>query len=292
MALAPLSGSDELTFPAGAYDVRDWPVRTGVDGRRAGRVDDMLLDEGGAPRYLDVEVADGAKHVLVPIGQARVDERDDVVWIPGLDREELGAVPEYDRRAAALSPEYERRVANAFRSRQQGRRYYTRPAFRTEQLRTSGAGEFVTGRLAPLDELEDFRIAEDDPDPRGWEVIAANDRPVGRVSELIIDTDANKVRYLDCRLSATLYRHVDGSLHRLIPIGYARLDEDERRVIVDALGSAGLERLPAYTGIPIDRAFEDRLHEAFLEAYRTGAKYEHPRYSPDRFAAPRRGRAA
>ena len=250
MALAPLSGRDGPTFPANAYDVRGWPLRTGADGRRGGRVDDLLLDEGGAPRYLDVELEDGAKHVLVPIGQARVDERDDVVWVPGLRRNELSDVPEYGGDAQSLSPEYERRVAKAYASNQRGSRYYTRPAFRTEQLRTSGAGEFVTGRLAPLGDLDDYRIAEDDPDPRGWEIVAADDRSVGRVSDLIIDTDANKVRYLDCRLSATLYRHVDGSLHRLIPIGYARLDEDEERVIVDALGSAGLERLPAYPGVP------------------------------------------
>lgn len=292
MALRRLSQVDESTLTEGAYDVRGWPVRTSADGERAGTVGDMLVDEGGAPRYLEVEVADGGKRVLLPIGQARADEAEDVVWVPGVRREELEAIPTWEGDARSLTPDGERKIVDAYRPAYSGSRYYARPAYRTERPRMSGVGEFVTGRLAPLAELEDYRIAGDDPDPRGWEVVAADGLRAGRVAELIVDTDAGKVRYLDVRLTAARFRGVDGSRNRLIPIGYVRLDEEEGRVIVDALGAAGLERLPAFTGMPIDRSFEERLHEAFLEAYRTGARYRHPRYSHERFSAARRRRTA
>ena len=60
--------------------------------------------------------------------------------------------------------------------------------------------ETTTPRLARLDDLDDVRIAEGDPDPRGWDVLAADGRAVGRVDTLIADTAAMKVRYLDVEL--------------------------------------------------------------------------------------------
>jgi uncharacterized protein (TIGR02271 family) len=47
-----------------------------------------------------------------------------------------------------------------------------------------------------LSELPDYKIEPGDPDPRGWPVVSADDRPLGRVEDLVIDTSAMKVRYL------------------------------------------------------------------------------------------------
>src|SRR5688572_4109834 len=52
-------------------------------------------------------------------------------------------------------------------------------------------------RVVPMDDLDDFRVAGDTPDPRGWEVVASDGRRIGEVDELLVDTSAMKVRYLD-----------------------------------------------------------------------------------------------
>ncbi|HEU0013127.1 MAG TPA: PRC-barrel domain-containing protein, partial [Longimicrobium sp.] len=78
-------------------------------------------------------------------------------------------------------------------------------------------------RVVPLGQLDDFRVAEGDPDVRGWEVRASDGRKIGEVDELLVDTGAMKVRYLDVDVDdAVLGDRQDH--HVLIPIGYARLE--------------------------------------------------------------------
>jgi hypothetical protein len=116
-------------------------------------------------------------------------------------------------------------------------------------------------RVVPLDELDDFRIARDDPDPRGWEVVAADGRKIGEVDELLIDTGAMKVRYLDVDMDDEVSAQPDR--HVLVPIGYARLDRDHDRVIVDQLSSADLASIPAYDHGPITRDFETSVRDSW-----------------------------
>jgi uncharacterized protein (TIGR02271 family) len=50
--------------------------------------------------------------------------------------------------------------------------------------------------LKPLSELPDYKVEPGDPDPRGWTVVTADGRSIGRVEDLVIDTSAMKVRQL------------------------------------------------------------------------------------------------
>jgi uncharacterized protein (TIGR02271 family) len=50
--------------------------------------------------------------------------------------------------------------------------------------------------MRPISELSDYRIEEGDPDPRGWTVVGSDGNRVGTVADLIVDTQAMKVRYL------------------------------------------------------------------------------------------------
>jgi uncharacterized protein (TIGR02271 family) len=54
----------------------------------------------------------------------------------------------------------------------------------------------LDGQSKVLSELLDYTIDPGDPDPRGWPVVSADERPLGRVEDLVIDTSAMKVRYL------------------------------------------------------------------------------------------------
>src|SRR5947207_3542674 len=54
--------------------------------------------------------------------------------------------------------------------------------------------------VTPLRSLHNYRIAEGDPDVRGWEVIGAEGLKIGEVDDLLVDTKALKARYLEVAL--------------------------------------------------------------------------------------------
>ena len=117
-------------------------------------------------------------------------------------------------------------------------------------------------RVVPLGQLDDYKVAEGDPDVRGWEVMASDGRKIGEVDELLVDTNAMKVRYLDVDVEDGVIG--DGmDRHVLIPIGYARLEQERDRVMVDGLASADLHALPAYDQGPLTRDFESSVRDSF-----------------------------
>ncbi|HEV2130615.1 MAG TPA: PRC-barrel domain-containing protein [Longimicrobiaceae bacterium] len=123
----------------------------------------------------------------------------------------------------------------------------------------NGSGEHVV----PLSQFEDFEVAGGDPDVRGWEVIGADGRTIGRVDQLLIDTLTMKVRYLDVEVNRSLLDDGTGDRHVLIPIVYARLDKEDDSVCVDAIASTGVATLPEYTHGPMTRDFETTLRRHF-----------------------------
>jgi uncharacterized protein (TIGR02271 family) len=153
-----------------------------------------------------------------------------------------------------------------------------------------------TDRIVPLDELDDFQVAEGDPDVRGWDVLSADGQKIGEVDNLLVDTAAMKVRYLDVDLDDdVLERGADR--HILIPIGYARLDEEDDQVFVDSLSRANLSAIPEYRHEPLTQEYETDLrrhfHGDFAEPGPAGAAqdvYSHDIYNEDRFYGSRRGR--
>lgn len=149
-------------------------------------------------------------------------------------------------------------------------------------------------RVVPIDKLDDFKVAEGDPDVRGWEVTASDGRKIGEVDNLLIDTAAMKVRYLDVDLDDDLLEN-DDDRHVLIPIGYARLNEDDDRILVDALASTDITGLPAYTHQPITRDFENEVRmscdRAFSATQTTDTDrdfYEHDHFNDNKLFGNRR----
>ncbi|HEU0078746.1 MAG TPA: DUF2382 domain-containing protein [Longimicrobiaceae bacterium] len=108
-------------------------------------------------------------------------------------------------------------------------------------------------RVVPMNQLPGWKVVDGEPDIRGWDVMASDGRRLGRVDDLLVDTQANKVRYVD----------VDGDeRHMTIPIGYARLEEERRQVLVERLGDDQLQALPAYDHGPITRDYEEQVGRA------------------------------
>lgn len=294
MPLVALSNTEEYVFAEGQFDVRGWSVRTLVDDTMVGAVHDLLLDEQGEPRYLDVDLSLFGKHVLVPIGQARADRDRRVVWIPGFSRQQFEAIPAFEHEAAGLDPAYETSVVAAYASAYRGD-HYQRPSYAGAVYGPSELEDRVVTirppRLAPLSLLPEFEVAEADPDPRGWRVFVADGREIGRVAELIIDTGAMKVRHLVCGIDESALGLPRQGRQVLIPVGHARLDVPNRTVLVDAVSSKQVARLPLYTGEEIGRELERDLLEGAADdgmlAEQRGRFYAHPRFSPREFFGPK-----
>lgn len=151
----------------------------------------------------------------------------------------------------------------------------------------------ASSRLVHLNDRDDFEVAEGDPDIRGWDVRTADGRRVGKVEDLIVDTGLMKVRYIDATLDPTV-NHTESDRHVLIPIGTARLDDDDDDVylstrIVDP------EQLPSYERGPLTREFEvslgGQLGRGNADAVPDNADaefYRHELYDESRFFGSRR----
>jgi len=134
--VARLKDLKDFTVAKGDPDVRGWNVYAN-DGRRIGEVDELLVDvQVMKVRYLDVDLdrdvlsatggalgaspaapgtaaAPGARsdHVLIPIGSAQLDEREDRV-IVDLLHTLVGGLPSYDH--GPVTREYETSVRQHF----------------------------------------------------------------------------------------------------------------------------------------------------------------------------------
>jgi hypothetical protein len=111
-------------------------------------------------------------------------------------------------------------------------------------------------RIAALAELRDFEIVDGEPDPRGWSVVTRDAAHAATVSELIIDTEALKVRYLECRF--------DDRRTVLVPSVFVRLDEAARLVILDVVDAPTLRELGRNSRLPTTPDEEAALHAAFV----------------------------
>lgn len=109
--------------------------------------------------------------------------------------------------------------------------------------------------LFRLGELKDYKVSDNDPDVRGWDVIDKDNDKIGTISELIVDPDKKIVRYLDIVTIKDL--SVEGApRHLIIPVGAARLDEKEDKVIVNEADKDVLKTIPDYKGGPITLDYE------------------------------------
>lgn len=150
--------------------------------------------------------------------------------------------------------------------------------------RTGGSG------LARLHDLSGYKVAEGDPDIRSWHVKTADGRTVGKVHDLIIDTRAMKVRYMDVELDRKELG-IDSDKHVLVPIGGARLDDDHDDVRLSTIGAAELLGAPSYDHGALTSDFEDRTRSAFgggTFAGRRDAFYEDDLYNESTFWGTRR----
>lgn len=154
-----------------------------------------------------------------------------------------------------------------------------------------GMGANLPRRMAPLGDLDNFDLAKNIPDPRGWDVLLADGNKVGKVHELIVDTDALCTRYIDVSLDKKALQ-LDKDRDVLIPIGDAQLDSSDDKVVIDKLTATQLADLPEFRHVEITREYEVSVLPSFgappsMELGQGNDFYTARHFDDKKFYAPR-----
>src|SRR5687768_1026479 len=83
-----------------------------------------------------------------------------------------------------------------------------------------------------------FKIAEGEPNIKGWTVKDAQGRTIGEVDELLFDPQTRKVRYLVLDLEGNVFDLEPRDV--LVPIGLAELHESDDDVLLPNVTAAQL----------------------------------------------------
>jgi hypothetical protein len=136
-----------------------------------------------------------------------------------------------------------------------------------------------------LDELTDYKVADNYCDVRGWEVKDADNRTIGKVDNLLVNKEAERVVYLDVQVDKSLiedghetysvpagngvheFLDKDGDDHIIIPIGMATLDEENHKVICNEINYKTFTKTSRFSkgkGTSIDRVFELNVFRLYV----------------------------
>lgn len=115
-----------------------------------------------------------------------------------------------------------------------------------------------------LHELSGYKVAEDYPDVRDWEVQDVDYRKIGKVDGLLVSKFAERVVYLDVTVDDSIieagheaygkptkdgiheFLNQEGDNHLIIPIGLAKLDEGHKIVHTDKINRATFIKAKRY----------------------------------------------
>jgi len=109
---------------------------------------------------------------------------------------------------------------------------------------TSTLQSIDTSNLTPLSRLSDFKVASNEPDVRGWDVMASDGKRIGKVEELFVNTTTNRVACLGVDLAGGGFfsSRPDGNV--LIPIENVTIERNQ--VLVNSISSSDTASLQTY----------------------------------------------
>ncbi|RYY93533.1 MAG: hypothetical protein EOO11_19580, partial [Chitinophagaceae bacterium] len=90
-----------------------------------------------------------------------------------------------------------------------------------------------------------FEMVKGQPDIRGWQVVSSDGHRLGKVTELILDTVAQRVRYLLIALTDNKVLQLE-KREVLVPVGFAQLHPADDSVILASVTPYQLRALPRY----------------------------------------------
>lgn len=126
-------------------------------------------------------------------------------------------------------------------------------------------GRRRTPQLLHLNDADDYEVAKGEPDIRGWDVKSSDGQKLGKVEDLLIDTEPMRVRYVEVKLDDKIAKDGGEQEYVLVPIGAARLDDEHDDVLVD-LSAANIPGLPAYSRGKLTPEYEVSLLDRYRPA--------------------------
>lgn len=142
-----------------------------------------------------------------------------------------------------------------------------------------------------MNELSDYKISDGYPDVRGWDVKDFDNRVIGKVDNLLVNIDAQRVVYLDVEVDKTIidakhdpygrpthlevreFVNKDGENHIIIPIGLVDLNSDSKYVYTDILDHQTFAETKRFRkGDHLNRAYENQVLDSYGRRTRTPRK--------------------
>ena len=265
---APLHASDDL-HGLPVYDEDAVPIGTtfGV----------LTEADSGLVRFFDVALEGRGRHVLVPVGHARVEPHlgKSRLRLRAAAARELDRIPAYEPHMAWPDDVYQNELLTAFGRLFDGQRYYAHPAYDHSGL-YAGSHPILRDPLSPvtpggirrLSAAPEFGVAEGEPDIRGWEIVGENAARLGHVTDLVIDTQALQVRYI------TVRRATDNR-ETTLPIGYCTMGEGTVHV---PLSLEDMLALPEFGAETLSRPAEARLRTVLDSLLSGSRRYLRPEF--------------
>ena len=138
-----------------------------------------------------------------------------------------------------------------------------------------------------INELSDYKISDGYPDVRGWDVKDTDHRVIGKVDDLLVNRDAERVVYLDVEVDKSIidakydpygrpnqmevreFVNKDGENHIIIPIGLVDLNEDSNYVYTDVIDHRTFAETKRYQkGVDINRSYENQVLGSYARSNR------------------------
>ncbi|KVV14292.1 PRC-barrel domain-containing protein [Flavobacterium sp. TAB 87] len=137
--------------------------------------------------------------------------------------------------------------------------------------------------LYRLDELSDYKVASDYSDVRGWKIVDADNRTIGKVDNLWVNKDMQRVVYLDVNVDKELiedsknevhdaisnnnvneFMYKDGNSHIIIPIGSVSINKDTKIVMANSIGYDTFRKTSRYNQEQnFDRNYEKKVFDSY-----------------------------
>lgn len=144
--------------------------------------------------------------------------------------------------------------------------------------------------LYRLDELSDYKIASNYSDVRGWKIVDSDNRTIGKIDNLWVNKDMQRVVYLDVNLDKGLiedkhkevhdaleydngkeFIYKDGDSHIIIPIGSVNINKDTKTVMANGIGYETFRKTSRYNRQnDFDREYERSVLKSYYPVDESG----------------------
>ena len=141
-----------------------------------------------------------------------------------------------------------------------------------------------------LDELSDYKVSHKDQDVRGWAIKDRDNRVVGKVDNLLVNKNLEKVVYLDVEVDAAIieanhdpygksanpevreFINKKGENHIIVPVGMVTIHHDPDYVFTESINYQTFAETKRYeTGTAVNREYEENV----LHSYNRERKLPH-----------------